>query len=316
MPLAQAAHTHHVTAMVSKTPPYEFDTTRPRQPASAARGPIIDQDGHEVRPETLGPGLHGFRFDFGQSSANPFANLTREQRLVRLEALAQLLDVAFIVPGTKIRYGIDGLIGLIPVIGDIITTAISLWLVRELASCRLSAMPSTSCSGPMSAMSKCCGNGSTNSPDSNGEPGPGSALGCVGVVGRRLNHRRTALERKVLALIQRANAALVEARFIDLQIGAVQRIRRQLFDGELHRSGSRIETAIGETGTLLLADCSGEQFCGGVVAESCHGRGPHQIRNETTLHSHCSRTAAGGTSFQDRPQYKHVSANCDTRDTA
>ena len=35
------------------------------------------------------------------------------------------------MPGTKIRYGIDGLIGLIPVVGDIITTAISLWLVRE-----------------------------------------------------------------------------------------------------------------------------------------------------------------------------------------
>jgi len=31
----------------------------------------------------------------------------------------------------NIRYGIDGLIGLIPVVGDIITTAISLWLVRE-----------------------------------------------------------------------------------------------------------------------------------------------------------------------------------------
>ena len=45
--------------------------------------------------------------------------------------LARLLDVAFIVPGTKVRYGIDGLIGLIPVIGDIITTAISLWLVKE-----------------------------------------------------------------------------------------------------------------------------------------------------------------------------------------
>ena len=43
----------------------------------------------------------------------------------------KLLDVAFIVPGTNVRYGIDGLIGLIPVIGDIITTAISLWLVRE-----------------------------------------------------------------------------------------------------------------------------------------------------------------------------------------
>ena len=73
----------------------------------------------------------GFQFDFGTSSANPFGNLTREQRLARLDALAKLLDVAFIVPGTNIRYGIDGLIGLIPVVGDIITTAISLWLVRE-----------------------------------------------------------------------------------------------------------------------------------------------------------------------------------------
>ena len=65
------------------------------------------------------------------SSANPFGNLTREQRLARLDALSKLLDIAFIVPGTNIRYGIDGLIGLIPVVGDIITTAISLWVVRE-----------------------------------------------------------------------------------------------------------------------------------------------------------------------------------------
>jgi hypothetical protein len=40
-------------------------------------------------------------------------------------------NIAFIVPGTKIRYGIDGIIGLIPVVGDIIATALSLWLVRE-----------------------------------------------------------------------------------------------------------------------------------------------------------------------------------------
>src|SRR3978361_1929688 len=93
--------------------------------------PIIDQDGREIAPERLGPELHGFHFDFGNSSANPFGNLTREQRLARLDALAQLLDVAFILPGTNIRYGIDGIIGLIPVIGDLITTAISLWLVRE-----------------------------------------------------------------------------------------------------------------------------------------------------------------------------------------
>src|SRR4051812_43415912 len=93
--------------------------------------PIIDQEGREIRPETLGAEGNGFRFEFNSSSVHPFGNLSREQRLARLDALAKLLDVAFIVPGTNVRYGIDGLIGLIPVIGDIITTAISLWLVRE-----------------------------------------------------------------------------------------------------------------------------------------------------------------------------------------
>ena len=95
------------------------------------RGPIIDQEGNEIRPETQGARSGAFHFDFGTSTANPFGNLTREQRMARLDALARLLDVAFILPGTKIRYGIDGLIGLIPVVGDLITTAISLWLVRE-----------------------------------------------------------------------------------------------------------------------------------------------------------------------------------------
>ncbi len=99
-----------------------------------ARGPIIDQEGHEIRPETLEQGFREFNFEFGKGNPfarHPFGNLTREQRIARLEAIAKLLDVAFILPGTKIRYGIDGLIGLIPIVGDIITTAISLWLVRE-----------------------------------------------------------------------------------------------------------------------------------------------------------------------------------------
>ncbi|WP_440642846.1 DUF4112 domain-containing protein [Bradyrhizobium sp. PUT101] len=103
--------------------------SRASSSATEARGPIIDQEGREIRPESLEQGFREFRFEFGQ--AGPFGNLTREQRIARLEAVARLLDVAFILPGTNIRYGIDGLIGLIPVVGDIITTAISLWLVRE-----------------------------------------------------------------------------------------------------------------------------------------------------------------------------------------
>jgi hypothetical protein len=97
---------------------------------SQARGPIIDQEGREIPEESLGWQARGFRFDFGNAN-DLFGNLTREQRLARLEAVAKLLDIAFILPGTKIRYGIDGIIGLIPVVGDIIAAALSLWLVRE-----------------------------------------------------------------------------------------------------------------------------------------------------------------------------------------
>jgi len=109
--------------------PYSERASRADASGGRARGPIIDQDGREIPPESVRDGFREFRFDFG--TANPFGNLSREQRLARLEAVAKLLDIAFILPGTNIRYGIDGLIGLIPVVGDIIATALSLWLVRE-----------------------------------------------------------------------------------------------------------------------------------------------------------------------------------------
>lgn len=101
-----------------------FDRSATRRPVR--RPPVIDQDGNEVsggfgRIET--GDWAGFAFAFGP--------LTREQRFARIEALAKLLDVAFILPGTNVRYGIDGVIGLIPVVGDLLTTALSLWIVKE-----------------------------------------------------------------------------------------------------------------------------------------------------------------------------------------
>jgi len=98
------------------------------------RGPIIDQEGRRIDEELEGSAGERFqRFDFGfrHSSTNPFAALTREQRLARIESLAKLLDIAFILPGTGIRYGVDGVIRLVPVVGDLLATAFSLWLVRE-----------------------------------------------------------------------------------------------------------------------------------------------------------------------------------------
>ena len=112
-------------------PPRHSRPDRSATGRAQGRGPVIDQDGHEIPEARRNARFEGFGFDFGQPGANPFGNLSHEQRLARIDALAKLLDVAFILPGTNIRYGIDGLIGLIPVVGDIITTAISLWLVRE-----------------------------------------------------------------------------------------------------------------------------------------------------------------------------------------
>jgi hypothetical protein len=56
---------------------------------------------------------------------------SRAERLARLDALATLLDTAFVLPGTKVRFGFDALIGLLPGIGDAITTLTSLYIVHE-----------------------------------------------------------------------------------------------------------------------------------------------------------------------------------------
>ena len=56
---------------------------------------------------------------------------SRRVSLERLDKLATLLDTALVIPGTSIRFGFDGLIGLIPGVGDAITTALSAYLVYE-----------------------------------------------------------------------------------------------------------------------------------------------------------------------------------------
>jgi hypothetical protein len=66
--------------------------------------------------------------NYGFVSSRP---QSRAERIARLDALASLLDTAFLVPGTNIRFGVDALIGLIPGIGDAITTAMSLYIVHE-----------------------------------------------------------------------------------------------------------------------------------------------------------------------------------------
>lgn len=54
-----------------------------------------------------------------------------EERLLCLRQLADLMDSRFAIPGTRYRLGLDSLIGLIPGVGDTITTLISAYVIRE-----------------------------------------------------------------------------------------------------------------------------------------------------------------------------------------
>lgn len=49
----------------------------------------------------------------------------------RVEAMEALLERTMVVPGINQPVGLDFLIGLIPVVGDIVTTAMGSWLVWE-----------------------------------------------------------------------------------------------------------------------------------------------------------------------------------------
>lgn len=51
--------------------------------------------------------------------------------LRRLERLARLLDGRFGIPGTRLRFGLDGLVGLIPGAGDLVMALVALYPVVE-----------------------------------------------------------------------------------------------------------------------------------------------------------------------------------------
>ncbi len=58
-------------------------------------------------------------------------DLSEEAALRRLDRLAYWLDERFALPGTNVRVGIDGLIGLVPGIGDLAGGLISTLVVLE-----------------------------------------------------------------------------------------------------------------------------------------------------------------------------------------
>lgn len=58
---------------------------------------------------------------------------TLDRRLQHLRRVGWILDSSFRVPGTRIRFGIDTIIGLVPGLGDLVAGALSLYIIAQSA---------------------------------------------------------------------------------------------------------------------------------------------------------------------------------------
>ena len=67
---------------------------------------------------------------FAPGESIPDANAQALQ-MQQLDALANLMDSAFVIPGTKITVGLDAVIGLLPVVGDTLSVLVSSYIVKE-----------------------------------------------------------------------------------------------------------------------------------------------------------------------------------------
>lgn len=52
-----------------------------------------------------------------------------------VELLARLMDSLFVIPGTRIRFGLDAIIGLIPGLGDTLTSFVSVYILKVASRC-------------------------------------------------------------------------------------------------------------------------------------------------------------------------------------
>ena len=86
------------------------------------------------RSETLG-GTGQSVWARGRASTDCLRDLTagmsHEERLAQVKWLAGMMDDRFGVPGTKLRFGMDSVLGLFPGLGDLLTSAIALLIVHH-----------------------------------------------------------------------------------------------------------------------------------------------------------------------------------------
>ena len=65
----------------------------------------------------------------------------------RIEAMEAVLEGLFVIPGTNRRVGLDSLVGLVPVVGDLATAAMGAWMVWEARNLGMSKWQLTRMAG-------------------------------------------------------------------------------------------------------------------------------------------------------------------------
>ena len=68
-----------------------------------------------------------------QVNLDPVPEHVSAERLRKIRTLVRWLDDAWTVPLTGYRIGLDGLIGLVPGAGDLVTALMSAYIIREAA---------------------------------------------------------------------------------------------------------------------------------------------------------------------------------------
>jgi hypothetical protein len=58
---------------------------------------------------------------------------TQNVSMQQVARLSKLMDKQFTIPGTNFRFGLDGILGLIPGVGDMSTFAVSCYLITLMA---------------------------------------------------------------------------------------------------------------------------------------------------------------------------------------
>jgi len=72
-----------------------------------------------------------FHVEHHMTTTHLNSELERAATLQRIRRIARLMDSAVALPGTRLRFGLDPLLGLVPGAGDVVSALISVYMIHQ-----------------------------------------------------------------------------------------------------------------------------------------------------------------------------------------